>query len=183
MAELDPQPIFINERHSTTSLRSEASRLVHVDLELIERAKKTLRIVGMKYRSDDPGLFHWIRNALRPIDLPSRIERKWEDAQTILEHNLKSCGIMKSPDNVINMRMSEHLKSVDRFDKVDDALGYFEFMETRLQMSQSRPFQSRVSTVGYAGFAVLENRILKRAVQDGVYLLYDRFNPDSQLAN
>lgn len=106
----------------------------------------------------------------KPDFLPKSLRQQWSSDQNRLHNLLRhKLGYIKQVD-IIDLKLSEHLPFVDQFNNIVDILYYWRNVEERHAYFLTEKAHSKLGTMRYSMYSLVESRILNKAMK-GQYLL------------
>lgn len=159
--------IYFSEDLHTGNLQEASRDLLEQNLKVTDKCIENLRELSPILSSD---IVHSrVRQYVDPYYVTEDIVSKWNKKESWVTRMLAKTKIISYPEKT-DMKLGEHLYSIDRFASVGDALEYFYSAETRLNYLISIKSPEHLSSLKYGAYAFAESRVLRKAVFQGVFL-------------
>jgi hypothetical protein len=162
------QNVFFGKEYHTGHLREAAAELLDQDLTIIEACKDRVTQVNPAVAPfTTPTL---LRLAISPQHVPEKAKRQWRKKESWVTRLLVDAHVIRYP-HIAHMKLGEYMDGVGMLSSVDEAQGFLALRSRRLQYLLSDRGQRQLDSLRLATHAFAENYILRRAIDDGVYLM------------
>jgi hypothetical protein len=162
------QVLYFGQEYHTGHLREAASELLDQDLRIIEVCTDRVRSVNPTLSPlRTPTL---LRLAISPQNIPEKTKRKWSHREAWVTRLLVSAHIIRYP-HIAHMKLDEYMDGIRLLPSIDEAVGFLNLRRGRLNYLLSHRGQQQLDSLRLASHAFTENYILRRAINDGVYLM------------
>ncbi len=180
MTELpERRTIYIGERAVDTALIIEASdSLLDCNLQVVDALQQNLSIInpGLDTRPESFA----VRQALDKISLGEKLRKRWKKDEVALVRLLVESGIHTHPAKIWDkiLHIFPYARELPR---KDDAENFLNSRKASIQVIQSPAMKYRLGSLKTAGFTMVQNTILRGAMQTQTYMLPThpgRFSPN-----
>jgi hypothetical protein len=162
------QILYFGQEYHTGHLREAAFELLDQDLRIIEVCADRVRNVNPAISPlRTPTL---LRLALSAQNIPEKSTRKWSKLEAWVTRLLVSAHIIRYP-HIAYMKLDEYMDGSHLLPSVDEAIGFLNLRRARLNYFLSDRGQQQLDSLRLASHAFEENYIVRRAINDGVYLM------------
>jgi hypothetical protein len=162
------QVIHFGQEYHTGHLREAASELFYQGLEVIDSCDKRVRSINPALEQLKTATL--LRLALSPQSVPEKTRQKWDKSEAWVTRLLVSAHIMSYP-NRAQMKIGEYMDGVSKIESTDEAIGFLNYRRRRLTYFLSDQGQKQFDSLRLASHAFEENYTVRRALNDGVYLM------------
>lgn len=161
------QVIFYGKEYHTGHLREAAAELLDQDLMIVEACKTRVAQVNPAIEPfTTPTL---LRLALSSQHVPEKAKRQWRKKESWVTRLLVDAHVIRYP-HIAHMKLGEYMDGISLLPSIDEAQGFLTLRSRRLQYLLSERAQ-QLDALRLATHAFSENYVLRRAVDDGVYLM------------
>jgi hypothetical protein len=160
--------LFFGKEYHTGHLREAAAELLDQDLTIVEDCKQRVAQINPAIEPfTTPTL---LRLALSAQHVPEKSKRQWRKRESWVTRLLVDAHVIRYP-HISHMKLGEYMDSTTRLPSVAEAQGFLALSSRRLQYFLSERGQWQLDALRLATHAFSENYVLRRAMEDGVYLM------------
>lgn len=164
MAEIK---IYLTKELHTEHLQEASRDLIMQNLKVTGKCVENLQLISPLL---SPEIVHdRVIQMMNPHYITKKIVSKWTEDENWVSRMMVQARAMVYPEHA-DIKLSEHLYSIDRFTTMEAALGFLHTVEARLKHLLSMKAPQQLSFLGYGAFAYVESRVLRKAVFNRVFL-------------
>jgi len=162
------QVLYFGQEYHTGHLREAASELLDQDLRIVEVC--TDRVGSVNPTLSPLRTPTLLRLAISSQNIPEKTKKKWNHREAWVTRLLVSAHIIRYP-HIAHMKLDEYMDGIHLLPSIDEAVGFLNLRRGRLNYLLSHRGQQQLDSLRLASHAFAENYILRRAINDGVYLM------------
>src|SRR3954469_4109751 len=162
------QVLFFGKEYHTGHLREAAAELLDQDLIIVEACKQRIAQINPAVEPyTTPTL---LKLALSSHHVADKAKRQWRKRESWVTRLLVEAHVIRYP-HISHMKLGEYMDGITMLPSVDEAQGFLALSSRRLQYFLSDRGQQQLDALRLATHAFSENYVLRRAIEDGVYLM------------